>query len=286
MSRIKAIKSLSLIITILTLIVSSIGLFYTTGGQPFVVQNIYGASVTLYGDGIYAYNSILKVGTSKGTDIVMILVALLFGVTTFLFNKGSRVKLIHTGLLAGLLYYSTCLAFGVTYNRIFILYLLLFSATLFLFIMELKYIFTEIKLPEKAAGRSLKGTGIFLIVAGCSVLVWLMFIIPTIITGAPMEIIEIYTTEPTFVIDLGVILPSAVYCGILLLNRNSYGYRLVPVILIPLTIVGLCVIGQTIMQTQLGIVLPLGQLIGLVVSFVILGIISVVLNVKFLKHIV
>ena len=114
---------------------------------------------------------------------------------------------------------------------------------------------------------------------------WLTFIIPAIVSGTPKEFIEIYTTEPTFVIDLAVILPSALFCAVMLLRRKAIAYQIAPVYLILLTGVGLCVIMQTIVQTSLGIVLEAGQMFGLVISFVVLGIVAVLLNIKLLKRI-
>lgn len=36
------------------------------------VANIYGQEITLYGDGIYANDSLLTVGATKGTDVIQI----------------------------------------------------------------------------------------------------------------------------------------------------------------------------------------------------------------------
>jgi hypothetical protein len=79
------------------------------------------------------------------------------------------------------------------------------------------------------------------------------------IYGQPMEIIDVYTTEPTFVIDLAIILPSVLYCGIALMKKKKAAYQLAPMFLTLLTGVGACVIFQTVMQTALGIVLEPGQ---------------------------
>ncbi len=99
-----------------------------------------------------------------------------------------------------------------------------------------------------------------------------------------MEIIDTYTTEPTFAIDLAIILPSALFCGITLLKKKAVAYQLAPVLLILLTGAGICVILQTIVQSALGFVLDAGQLFGLVISFVILGTIALLLNIKLLRR--
>lgn len=277
------ILKLSYAIIFLTLIISCAGLFYSNGGEPFFVNTIFGDSIKLYGDGIYAYNTMLKAGSNKGTDMVMLLVILLFTLATLFYRRNSKAKLLHIGFLSGLLYYSTSLSFGTTYNRLFPLYLMLFSCTLFLFIIEFNYLRSNIILPEQLLHKNLKSTKTFMILAGCSVFVWLTFIIPSTLFGE-MSFLEIYTTEPTFIIDLGIILPTCLTCAYKLHRKEPLGYYIVPIILTLITIVGICVIGQTIFQTSLGIVLSTGQLFGLVISFIILGTIAIKLNVSFIKH--
>ncbi|MFY9114258.1 MAG: hypothetical protein WAO23_03330, partial [Dethiobacteria bacterium] len=134
--------------------------------------------------------------------------------------------------------------------------------------------------------KRLMGTAIFMFISGCSVLVWMMFIIPSVVSGEPMEIIDIYTTEPTFAIDLAIILPTALFCGIMLLKKKEVAYQLAPVLLTLLTGVGICVILQTLVQSSFGIELEAGQFFGLVISFVMLGTIALLLNIKMLRCIV
>lgn len=50
-------------------------------------------------------------------------------------------------------------------------------------------------------------------------------------------------------------------------------------------VIGLVVIGQTVFQRKIGINIPARELSGLVISFIILGIISITINVKFMKYI-
>ncbi len=80
---------LSYMVVVLTFSAALVGIFYTSGGERFIVENIYGESIELYGDGIYKYNSVLKAMGSKGTDVVMLIVASLFAVFTALREKSS-----------------------------------------------------------------------------------------------------------------------------------------------------------------------------------------------------
>lgn len=264
----------------LVVVSSMVGLFYSSGEKRFSVENIYGETIELYGDGVYRYNSVLKATGNKGTDLVMLLVALLFAFFTARWQKGKRSRYIHLGLLAGLLYYSACLVFGVTFNRLFLVYVLQFSVSLFAMIFLLTDLLREGHLSRSLIGRSLKGTAVFLLICGSSVLIWLEFILPALLTGQPPSTIEVYTTETTFVLDLAIVLPVYVGCGIALLRRKALGYELAPILLTFITIIGVTVIGQNVFQVSAGVDIPLRQLFGLVVSFVVLGAIASILNVR------
>ncbi len=84
--------------------------------------------------------------------------------------------------------------------------------------------------------------------------------------------------------DLGIILPVYWGSGIALLKKKEIGYKLTPILLTFIAIVGATVIGQNIFQSYMGVEIPIQQLIGLVVSFVILGIIAIILDIGFFRH--
>jgi ABC-type uncharacterized transport system permease subunit len=107
------------------------GLFYSDGGKPRFAENIYGETVQLFGNGVYANNSMLKAATAKGSDLVMLLVSFGLLIATLKRNTGAKMKLLHGGLLISILYYSATTAFGITYSRMFLLYLIAFSVAFF-----------------------------------------------------------------------------------------------------------------------------------------------------------
>ena len=275
---------LSTIAAITATISACIGVFYSNGGVQRTVQNIYGQEVILFGNGIYANDSLIKVAATKGTDIAIIIVCIGIVLMVSVFRSKKFSPFLQCGLLSIVLYSSTCLIMGVSFNRLFLLYLIQFGSALFAFVLSMTEIIKSDNFNNVIYQKRLKGTGVFMIIGGCSVLIWLTIILPSIITGQPIETIEVYTTEPTFALDLAIILPASVFCGFALLRKQIIGYKIAPVLLTLLSGVGICVIFQTIVQTSLGIVLPIGQLLGMVMSFVILGTIAVVLNVRLLKH--
>ena len=88
----KIINYLCFFIVILVFISAGVGIFYSTGTDRFSVENIYGESIELYGDGIYKYNSVLNAGANKGTDSVMLIVAAVFTLFTVLRKKAAKYR--------------------------------------------------------------------------------------------------------------------------------------------------------------------------------------------------
>ncbi|ERJ11303.1 hypothetical protein [Haloplasma contractile] len=278
----KKIDYLNYLIVILVMITAGFGLFYTTGESKIITDTIYNEVITLYGDGIYKNDSVFKASVNKGSDLSMLVVVILFLYTMILSSRVAKFKFIQIGLLSAILYYSSCLVFGVTFNRLFLLYVLLFSASLFSMIFSLVNLFKADNISS-VEGKPFKGTALFLIICGCSTLVWLQFIIPAIVNGHHLSTIEIYTTEPTFVFDLAIIFPIYIGSAIALLKGQAVGYKMAPILLVFIVIIGLTVICQTIVQIVMDIDIPINQLIGTVSSFVILGVIAGVLTIRYIR---
>lgn len=281
----KKVDYLCYVIILLTLITTLSGLLYSNGGSEFVVENIYGDSILLYGDGVYSYNSLLKAGGNKGTDLAMLFVVIAFSIFTYMGKNNHKARLLQIGTLSGLLYYSSCLVFGVTFNRLFPVYVILFSFCLFSMIILLNDLANNIRLKHTPLGKTSRGTALFLMISGSSVLLWLEFIIPAILKGKPLSIIEIYTTEVTFVLDLGIVLPLFYITAYLLYKKIELGYKMTPVLLTFIQIVGLTVICQNILQLSMGIEIPIKDFVSLVASFVVLGVLAGFLNYRFLKNV-
>lgn len=274
------ITTISFLVVLSVWCSSGIGLFYSDGGQSRFVKNIYGETVELFGDGVYANNSMLKAVTAKGSDLVMLLVSFGFLVCTLKRNTGSKVKLIHGGFLVSLFYHAATTAFGIAYSRMFLLYLFRFSATFFAFVAVMIDLSATIQPANKE--KKYTGTAIFTMVAGSTVLVWLMSILPPLFTNAPLDIIDISTTEPTFIIDIGLIFPACLFGGITLLRKKPIGYILPPIMLTFLSVIAVTVIGQTAIQLHYGVIISIQQVIGYVATFVVFGLIAAIVNTRFM----
>jgi hypothetical protein len=278
---------LSSLVTVLALISSAAGLFWTGGGEPFPFTTLHGEQVEIYGRGLYRYDWAFKAPILRGTDAIILFLAIPALIGAILhYRRGSlRGHLLLTGVLSCFLYNGLSVAFGAAYNRLFLLYVAYVSVSLFAFLLAFSAFDLETLAAQVSPRLPRRGLAIFIFLAGLSAGVWLTDLIPAALAGGPPSNLSSYTTDVTAVIDLGVILPSAFLAGILLLRRKPLGYPLTATLLTLLSLIGLIVASQTVMQVLDGIHLELGEIAVFVVPFVALSLIADGLLVVFLRHV-
>ena len=231
--------------------------------------NQYGHTVKIFGYGIYANDSYFKTPISIGTDFCILFVLVpMFLYTYMQYQKKadmiSEIKLISVYAVA--FYYAASIAFGVTYNQIFLIYVLLFTCSLFGMFSHIR----SVNVGQKITAT--KGLQAFLIISGIALIVaWLPDIISAMLKGGTLPLIGVYTTEITYVLDMGVISPMCFVCLYLMKKNDSLGVVLLAVLLKACIIVGIMVVPQTICQMLSGVELPLPALLTKVLSFVALG---------------
>jgi len=272
---------------VLGIIVSSAGLFTKGDGQPYEFETLRGELVSIYGKGLYRYDSSFKAPIFRGTDAVL----LFLGIPFFIFsliqaNRGSlRGRLLLTGSLAIFLYASISMCFGAAYNPFFLLYILEFSASLFALII----LINSFNLHSLSASINeklpFKRIAFFLFFAALSPLVWLMSHVNVLLNGGIPDGLASYTTDITTALDIGVILPTVVLAGVLMLKRKPFGIVLSSLLLVLLIQIGLIVAGQTLMQILDGIKLTAGEIAAFVAPFITLSLISVWMVVSLLSNI-
>lgn len=266
---------------------AGVGLFYHPTGDPFTITSIHGEEVELYGRGIYAYDTYFKAPINRGTDAVtLFLVVPMLAVSLYYAQKGTICgRLFLTAALAYLLYIAASVSMGVAYNNLFLLYIAQFSTALFAFILA----FSSIDVADLARRTSeklpRKGIAALLFFAGAGVtFAWLPDLIAAAAEGR-IPFLQTYTTGLTDVLDLGIIAPSSILAGILLLRRKPLGTLLASTLMIVLAIVAVTVTSQTVFQTLAGLTFEPPVYIFKVGSFVVLGAFAVGLIVRMVKSI-
>jgi hypothetical protein len=268
------------------MIVSSFGLFYKTGGQSFDFVNLYGDTVKIHGDGIYKNDSAFMAPIFRGTDftILFIVIPLLIIAVIIDIKKNTvKTKLFLASIVSFLLYYSTSISFGVKYNVLHLVYIALFSCSFFAFLTGFSL------LKKNNITSTVKmctiGIKIFLILCGLSLFVaWLPDIIGSLINKSSLGMIEIYTTQITYVLDIGIVSPAFFICLYNLNKNNIIGYILLGVLLTNLIIIGMTVINQTIFHRLAGMELSTVQIITMVGIFVLLAIVGIYIKIKLYKN--
>lgn len=239
------------------------------------VVNQYGRSVTLWGYGVYARDSVLKAAGYIGSDLIVLTVQvpLFISVLVKNFKDSSRInKLKLSALYSASLYYAASMSFGAAYNRLMLIYIALFGLSFFRYLL----LACEIKIPAVRAGKGLKAFLIVLGIALCAA--WLPDILTSLTRGEPLSSIEVYTTEVTYVIDIGIMCPMCFLSLSLIRRQNPLGAVFASSMLMICFMAGLMVISQSVFQHLAGIEIPAAQLASKVLIFATLSVFSLVLQ--------
>jgi hypothetical protein len=274
------------LVGLLALAASGAGLFWPGGPGPSTFTTVHGQSVQLYGQGLYQKDTLFFAAAFRGLDVVTLAVflpALL--VAYWLFRRHSlRGRVLLTGVLAIFLYNGASMAFSAAYNPLFLVYVALLGSSLFAFVLAFVSIDHGTLAAQVSPQLPRRGLAIFLFVAGVAPLVlWLSDVLGPLAQGRVPELLGSYTTPYTYAVDLAIIVPSVFVAGALLLRRAPVSYTLAGAMLILLISVGVGVIATTTSQYWAGIVFSPGQLVGLIGSWIVLGLIAVAFTAALLR---
>ncbi len=279
---------ISILIAVLAAVAAGYGLFWQNGGSPSSFTSVHGQTVEIFGQGIYASDTVFNAGTYKGSDLLTLIVfipALI--VSLLVYRRGSlRGAFLLTGVLSVFLYNGASMAFGAAYNNLFLVYTALLGLSFFAFVLAFTSI--DLKSLSRHISRRLpaRGIAVFLFIAGLAPLaLWLGDVLGALSQGRVPELLGSYTTMFTYAIDLGIIVPVVYLAGVLVLRRTPLGILLAFVMLVLLTAVGFGAVSSTFFQLNLGITFSPGQFIGLIGSWLILGLIAIGFNASILKNI-
>ena len=276
------------LIALLAVLVAGFGLFLKGGNGPFTFTTVYGNIVEIYGRGIYQHDSVFVATLSRGTDFVSLFVSLpMLLIGYWLYRRGSmRGAIFLIGILLYFLYIGATYTFSVVFNSLFLIYVLLFSASLFAVLVAFTTFDIQGLAFKVTSNIPRRGIAIFMFVAGLGTLfLWLSELIGPITTGQAPANLGPYTTMFTHGFDSAVITPATVVTGIFLLKRKPMGYLLAAPLLILCAIVGMTVLSQTIYQATEGITFPIGVYIGMIGSWVLMGAFAVGLVIRYFRNI-
>jgi hypothetical protein len=248
----------------LGVVAAGVGVFTAWGHTHRSFVTLRGELVSIQGGGLYGHDSVSGAAQAIGQDFVTLLVAVpLLLLATWMASKGSiRGQLMRAGALAYFAYTYILLAFGATYNELFLVYVVLFSASAFGFVLSVVS-FDAARLQDhfsrrfgrQPVGWALIGFGALL------TLMWLGRIVPALLSGTPPPGLGNYSTLFVQAGDLGMVIPTTILAGTLLVRGQAFGYVLAPVMLVMASAFGLALLAMSASMAVAGVEIALVELV-------------------------
>jgi hypothetical protein len=243
-------------ILLLALLAAGAGIFWQRPGSRSEITTLRGETFELYGRGLYRNDTVSYAAQAIGQDAATLLVAipiLLIGLLSA--RKSSlRGELLLTGGLGYMLYTYTSYSFLSAYNEFFLVYVALFSLSLFAFILALSGTEPERISHSVSSGMPRRGIAVFLLlIAAFLTVAWLGRIVPQLIAGTPPFGLENNTTLVIQALDLGIIVPVSVVTAVLILKKRPWGYTLASVLLVKGLLMGTALVAMIISQVLAGV---------------------------------
>lgn len=268
-------------IALLSFIASGLGVFWQGNGPRQNFITLHGETVSILGSGLYRFDTVTNASQVIAQDVVTLILGIpLLIISTGLYLKDLlRGKLMLCGTLAYFLYTYTSYTMLVAYNGLFLVYVALFSLSLFAFILALMSIELEalpahfsVRLPRKSIATFLFVLASFLLLA------WVARIGSGLLKDLPPVGLESSTTLVIQALDLGILVPLSYLAGILLLKRRAWGYLLSSIVLFKSLTLGtaICamVLGQILAGVEVGLVeailFPAISLVGIGLTIALL----------------
>lgn len=275
-----ALKWLVPVLFVLGGFAAAMGLFYQRAGEPLAYTSLRGEQVTIHHNGLYYFDTVSSAAQMQGNDLITLVLGLpLLAVGLVLSLKGSlRGRLLLTGTIGFFLYTYISMSMLTAYNMLFLVYVILMTASLYAFILammsfDLKTLpgwFSE-RLPRRLISICMLLPGLFLTVA------WLGRVIPTLTLDTVA--LENTTTLVIQAMDLGLVAPLSILAAILMWKGSAWGYLLGSVFLMKSITMGLAVSTMSVNMALSGVPDSLGIMIPFItITLITLGMAGILLK--------
>lgn len=279
--------ALSLLVALLAIIAAGVGLFGRGKGNPYAFTSLRGQEVQIFGKGLYRYDTLFFGAGYRGQDAVVLFLGVpLLGVAILRYGGGSGLgQLLLTGVLGYFLYVYASMALGAAYNRLFLVYVGLLSASLFAFVLAFSGVDLQALGSQLPQGALRIGLAAFMLVGGLvTLVVWGAPLVSALIKGNPPDRMDTYTTMVTYALDLAVITPATFICAVLVLQDAPLGYLVAMPLLTIIILLAPQIILSTVFQRSAGVPFTKGERIGPVAGFAVLGLVAIWLLIVLLAN--
>ncbi len=252
----RLVRWISIGIIVLGVIASGTGLMWQGSGEAFPFTTLRGETVMIRGHGLYRYDTVSSAAQESGQDLVTLFIGvpLLTAGVVLSVRRSLRGELLLTGGLGYFLYTYAAMSFLTAFNPLYLVYVALFSLSLFGFILALAGLNPEDVARAVSAGFPRRATAVyFMVVAAFLALIWLGLVVPAMLAFGPPAGLESTVTMVIQSMDLGVIVPTAVITAVLLWRSRPWGYTLGAVVLVKLLSMGTALIAMIVVMAVSGV---------------------------------
>lgn len=279
----RSITVLVITIVVLSALAASYGVFAGGGPGSYQFESLRSGEVTIYGEGLYKYESLNLGPQARGQDVVTLFlwIPLLLISLRFALKHSLKGKLMLTGTI-GYFLYTYMMYTAIQFNEMFIVYIALMACSLFAFILS----FMALEVPEQKTafgGRiPVMILAIFQVFSAFGLAFrWLSDLLPALLTGSVPEQLQHYSSIPVYSMDLGLAVPAFILAAVLILKRTTWGYVLTAVLLVKAVTMWTALIAMTVAAAMQGVEMGAGD----IVMAPVFNVISIVLLVLVLKNI-
>lgn len=271
---------LASLIVPLALLAAGAGVFWQGSGEPYPFDTLRGETVMIRGHGLYRFDTVNSSAQEVGTDVVTLLIGIPLLVTGIVLSrKGTlRGQLLLTGALGYFLYTYGAMCFLTAFNPLFLVYVALFSLSLFGFILSLSSLDSGEIASHISPSFPRRAVAIyFIIVAAFLSLAWLGLVGPHLLAWTPPPGLESAITMVIQALDLGVIVPTSFLTAALLMKKQPWGYTLSTVLLLKILTMGAALIAMIAGQVLAGVAVdPVTSAIFVLISLsgIALGVVT------------
>ena len=254
-------------------VASLAGLLVGGGPGREVVETARGAEVTLYGEGLYAADSLMVGVGNRGQDIAILTVEIGLLLAALVWHRRGSVagSVVLAGVLSFFGYYYVSMVFAVAQNELFGLYVVAMGAALFALVLVLADVVPragDLDLPGRPGRRALE---IYLgFVALALTAAWLPELLSVSLGGGIAEHVGPYTSSATEALDLGLVVPVVVVAAVQLHRGRPMGRLLTLLMLVLNVCIGVLLMSQGIAQLVLDVPLTTGEIVVKMATFAVL----------------
>jgi len=245
------------------------------------------AGLTFITDGILSGTAAMN-GSARGTALVFLVVTAptMVGAMILAARGSVRAVVVWLGALMVCVYNAQMLLYATPFNQLFLAYVAVLTLSIWAVVTLLAH---DIVDRLAAAADSTMPVrliaGYVGLIAVCNALLWLMAIIPALLSDAPTSILDGtgLTTNPVYVQDLAIWLPLAGVGAFWLWNRKPWGYLVVGGMLVMWVIESISIAADQWFGSQADPTSTVASA-SMVPAFAIVALVGLVPLVLFLRH--